>query len=252
MTLATKTLAQLARLNSGIGPVPQSARPRGNTAATGTITAVATASLVDGETFTLDDGINAAVVFEFDKASDGVTGGRVAIDISALTTADQVRDAIITAIGLVPTLTLAIGAASGGAGIVALTNDLAGDVGNLTPAADTVANAGFIVSAMAGGIDYPTTFPATDGAGVDVSDVSRAVLSVTPGADVVFSVVSRTTGTANKFEPLNNLQSLTARAGIGWKEIVNVGSEDELAIYIESGTAPLETLVVTISPCTGA
>jgi len=252
MTLTTKTLAQLARLNSGIGPVPQYWIPVANNPSGGTITAVAVASLVDGETFALNDGINVETVFEFDVAGNGALPGRVNVDVSSLTTADEVKAAIIAAINLVPTSTLGIRAVSQSTGVALLIGQF-GDVGNVTPSADTVVDAGFVVTAMTGGVDYPSTIPSTDGAGVDVSEVSRAVISITPvGADVVFSVVSRTTGTSNKFEPLNNLETLTARADIGWKEIVNVGSESEIAIYLESGSAPIEAVAIVISPCTGA
>jgi len=120
-----------------------------DTSATGSITTVATASLVDGETFTLDDGVT-AVTFEFDKTPDGVTPGNVAIDISALTTADEVRDAIIGAIQ--GTGGFGITAADGGAATVSLTHIAGGTIGNTT-SADTVANAGFIVTNMAGGLD---------------------------------------------------------------------------------------------------
>ena len=68
-----------------------------STAATGTITCVAGVSLVDGETFTINDGVNAAVVFEFD--SNGiVTPGRVGVTFTGAYTAGQVRDAVIAAI----------------------------------------------------------------------------------------------------------------------------------------------------------
>ena len=79
--------------------------------ASGSITTVAVASLVDAETFTLDDGVHPATVFEFDKASDGVTSGRVNVDVSTDVSADDVRDRIISAINTVGT-SLEIGRAS--------------------------------------------------------------------------------------------------------------------------------------------
>jgi len=252
MALTDRTLAELAKLNTGIGPVPEAAQPIGNTPATGTITTIVVANLIDGETFFLDDGINPEVTFEFDVTGDGVTGGNTAVDVSALTTADEVRDAIIAAVTALASSVLALAATDGGAATVDLSNEFGGVVGNLTPTIDTVADAGFIVTAMAGGVDYPTIFPALDGDGTDTSEVSRCVVNVHPtGGDVVFTVVSRTEGTTDDFDGLNNLESLTARDGIGWKEIVNCAPEDEVAVYIESGSATLENVVVTIAPCNG-
>lgn len=128
----------LTNVNDGTGAV-----------ATGTITTVAEGSLVDGETFTLDDGVQ-SVTFEFDLAGgDGVTGGNVAVVLPGGGSADDVRDAIISAItGSV----LDITAASGGAGQVDLTNNTVGTIGNTT-SSETVANGTFAVTDMAGGVD---------------------------------------------------------------------------------------------------
>src|SRR3990167_9212772 len=115
--------------------------------AIGTITTVAKANLVDGETFTLNDGVT-VYVFELDVAGDGVTGGRTAVDVSLDTTADQVRDRIVTAINSTAIL---ITAASGGAATVSLTNDRFGSVGNAT-SAETVAEARIVLTDMAGGV----------------------------------------------------------------------------------------------------
>lgn len=65
--------------------------------ATGTITCVYRIYLDDGETFTLNDGLTAAVTYEFDDDA-AVTPGNVAVDISAAVTPIDVRDAIITAV----------------------------------------------------------------------------------------------------------------------------------------------------------
>lgn len=140
-------------------------------AATGTITTVAEASLVDGETFTISDG-TATVVFEFDLAGgDGVAGDNVPVVLGGAATADDVRDAIIAAItGSV----LAITAIDGGAATVSLTNDNEGTAGNVA-IIDTVANAGFIVAGMAGGADADA-LTATEAAqnATDVLDQMRA------------------------------------------------------------------------------
>ena len=124
-------------------------------AATGTITpgAGAPGDLLDDETFTLNDGTHPAVVFEFDEAAsgDGVTTGRIAIAFDVAGTPDALQAAIIAAINGVADTTLAITAAPGTAvPNVALTNQVPGTAGNQT-SGETVANATFMISAMAGG-----------------------------------------------------------------------------------------------------
>jgi hypothetical protein len=114
--------------------------------ATGTITTITGALLVDGETFTLDDGVNPAVVFEFDDDST-VVPGNVPVPFTALSTANQVRDTILSSVhGAAIDITASIG----GAGLVNLTNDLSGTAGNVT-ITETVTNVGFIVTGMSGG-----------------------------------------------------------------------------------------------------
>ena len=116
---------------------------------TGSITAIAKASLVDAETFTLNDGTNAATVFEFDTNSS-VLGGHVAVDISAATTDADVATAIRSAINGVGA-GLAI-TASGTGALVVLTNDAYGVAGNHL-VTTTVADAGFLLAGMANGAD---------------------------------------------------------------------------------------------------
>jgi hypothetical protein len=134
--------------------------------ASGSITTVAVANLLDGETFTVNDGVNAATTFEFKvTAPHTVTPGNVAVDVTADTTADNVRDRIITAVNGVATLDIT--AADGGAATVDLTNDLGGAAGNTT-SAETVANATFAVTDMEDGVDGETV-RIIDGSGNDVT-----------------------------------------------------------------------------------
>lgn len=123
----------------------------GGVAAAGFITTVIQANIVDGETFTLDDGINPPVVFEFDKAGDGVTPGNTPVNIVAAVTANDVRDAIISAINGVGALLL-MTATDGGAATVTLTQDVGGTHGNTTQT-ETVANVGFVLTDMTGAGD---------------------------------------------------------------------------------------------------
>jgi hypothetical protein len=146
----------------------------GGTAATGSITTIAVASLVDGETFTLDDGVNPARVFELDVTGDGVTAGRVAVDVSGDTTADNVRDTIISVINAQNRSFFAQTASNGGAATVTLTQDLVGTPGNTTQS-ETVTNAGFVVTNMTTGADTDTfTVP---------GDITQAASALT-GLDV--------------------------------------------------------------------
>lgn len=97
----------------------------GAVAATGSITALDLgAGVADGNTFTLNDGVNPAVTFEFDVDADGVAGGNTAVALVTGDLAADVGDAIRAAVnGVVGGL--AITAAGTGASVT-LTNDAAG------------------------------------------------------------------------------------------------------------------------------
>lgn len=120
----------------------------GGAIAVGSITTIVVANLIDGETFTVDDGVNTPIVFEFDD--NGVyTAGNIPVDISAIATANDVRDAIIIAVNGVGA-TLLMTATNGGAATVTLTQDFGGTHGNTTQT-ETVADGGFAITNMAGG-----------------------------------------------------------------------------------------------------
>jgi hypothetical protein len=121
--------------------------------ATGTITCVAVANLIDGETVTLDDGVNAPVVFEFDVNGTGVDGSNVQVDVSLDTSAIEVAATLHAAINGVGA-GLAITSVDNLDGTLTLTNDAVGTVGN-EPITDTVADAGFTVTGMTGGAALP-------------------------------------------------------------------------------------------------
>jgi hypothetical protein len=135
------------------------------TRATGTITTIAVASLLDNETFTIDDGVSPALVFEFNKSGTAtIAPANVEVDISGDTTADNVRDTIITAINAVKSLNT-IQASNGGAATVDLENVVPGTASNTTQS-DTVANVGFVITNMTGGLqaDGDGTLAAVTGA----------------------------------------------------------------------------------------
>jgi hypothetical protein len=112
------------------------------------------ADLVDTETFTLDDGVNPATVFEFDDGlGGGVTPGNVAITFSPGDDATTIRDAILAAINGVGA-GLAITASPQGVTdpSIRLVNDTPGVAGNVA-IVDTVTTPKFSASGMASGAD---------------------------------------------------------------------------------------------------
>jgi hypothetical protein len=123
--------------------------PTPDVKATGTITAIAAASLVDGETFVLNDGVNPAVTFEFDNNASVVPSAILRpVNFTGVETAAQMKAAIIAAINTAPTLNIT--ASDGGGALVTLQNDVGGPEGNQT-ITETVANVGFVVAGMSGG-----------------------------------------------------------------------------------------------------
>lgn len=156
--------------NGQIADDPADVTVKITSAATGSITTVVGSLLVDGETFTLDDGINPPVVFEFDNNSI-ITPGNVPVVFTALDTADQVRNFIVFAVN---GSTVGITASIGGSGLVDLVNDLPGLGGNVT-ITETVANAGFLVTGMSGGT---LTIPVTPDAVIGL--LGQIVLNTAP------------------------------------------------------------------------
>ena len=72
-------------------------------AASGSLAVGAASAFVDGETFTLNDGLHAVTVFEFD--SNAMSGaGHVAIALTSMMNAGEVADAIVAAVNAAPTL----------------------------------------------------------------------------------------------------------------------------------------------------
>jgi hypothetical protein len=159
------------------------------TQATGSLTIKPMTYFADGDTFTLNDGVNAAVVFEFDlDTSEGVRSGNVAVPFTATDNQFQVATTIVRIIkqehtdgklriqavnSTTSTAATSDGeaGASGSAGtpgegtagqggqggmnldesaLIHLTNDLAGARGN-QKIKDTVGNPGFVPAGMSGG-----------------------------------------------------------------------------------------------------
>jgi hypothetical protein len=145
----------------------------------GTLQAIAGASLVDTETFTINDGTNPATVFEFDSGG-GVTSGNVAVPFTAGDTAATVAAAMVTAINgvggtLLVTASLSV---TGTSTLITLKRDTPGTI----TLSDTVANAGFTTAVptatiVSGGSDAVTAC----GGGTDASPTFTLVWTTAGG-----------------------------------------------------------------------
>jgi hypothetical protein len=124
-------------------PTPPPAAPTA-VAATGAITPIAGAELVDGESFTISDGKNPPTTFEFD--SDGEAKG-TAVSFAKDDRPELVGEAIAAAINGVEE-GLLVSAKSGES--VELQNDTPGAAGNV-PIGETVSSELFTVKGMSGG-----------------------------------------------------------------------------------------------------
>ena len=125
------------------------------TAARGRLTNIAASLLapgVDTDTFILDDGVNPAVTFVFDDdASIVETPTLRAIVHNGTQTANQIRDLVVSAINAAPTLAITAAPDPLVSSVAELVNDATGPAGNVA-IVETVSNAGFIATGMAGGV----------------------------------------------------------------------------------------------------
>ncbi len=115
--------------------------------ASGTITCTTKANYVDTDYMTIGDGMSVAKLYEFDTAGDGVTGGRVQVNISTDTTAAQVAARLRTAILANQP---ALGVTDNGDGTLTITHNWAGSSGNVAMT-ENVTNAGHTVVGLTGG-----------------------------------------------------------------------------------------------------
>lgn len=160
----------------------------------GTIQDVAKASHVDAETVTLNDGYG-ALVFEYDVTGNGVTAGRVNVDISAATDAASVGVILAAAINASTTkhadgTGFAMTAVHTGTGLVYVWSENFGTVGNKT-ITETVADVGFTVSGLSGAVNGVSLVR-----GETPGDPSQGFQLVDETEDVLFVATSRSgTGT---------------------------------------------------------
>jgi len=118
--------------------------------AEGTIQAVAGSLLIDGQTFTLDDGLNPPVVFEFDFVPISVSGANIPVPVTLLKTAAEVAVEMVTQINTTPNLGINARLVNAGDTLIRLINNISGTAGNQA-SAETVTNPGFVISNMSGG-----------------------------------------------------------------------------------------------------
>ena len=147
----------------------------------GSITFVAKANLIDGETFTISDGTTAKV-FEFDVDGGGVGGSNVQVNVSGVTTAIEVAGVAHTAIN---GATFNVTSTNPGTGTLTLANDASGSTGNVA-ITDTVTNSGFTHIGMGGGGGRPAgmiSYPCEDEAArlVAVSSTGMAHYDIGTG-----------------------------------------------------------------------
>ena len=126
------------------------------TRATGIITPTTGSNLIDGETFTMDDGIHPSAVFEFDIGGTGVALGNIPVPLPSGAFTAQVAAVIRAVINNVG-LRLLVTATSSGNNQVTVTHDLPGFVGN-TFLTEQVGNGTFAASVTQPGssADCPT------------------------------------------------------------------------------------------------
>lgn len=188
----------------------------GTAQATGSITTIASASHVNGEQMTLDDGWNAPVVFTFSNAPAADTD----INIAGAVSANVMRDRIIAAINDVISSPLEMEAVDGGAATVNLTNYRYGTRGN-TSQSETVANVGFVLTNMTTGLDGWVLTDSVYGS-FSQAMVGRVVCVVDPANEVnngVYRVIRLVSANAVELDfrgDPNNGEAFTAVSGLTW------------------------------------
>ncbi len=179
-------------------------------AATASITCVAVASLVDGETVTMTDGAGTEVVFEFDVTGDGVTSGNEVVDVSlsGISTAAHVATALADAINAAAGFRIT---ATADTNDVDLVQDDAGVAGN-TAITDTVANAGFLTPDFTGGDDKDVSSASNKGKGfsvarIGVTNVYRVTWTETYPQAVCASVILQLATPADAFAQVKDFST---------------------------------------------
>ena len=144
------------------------ARDKGGTKAIGTIQSIAGAVLLDGvDTFTIDDGLGSVVVFTFRNVAPALND----VLFAGGDTAAQVAAQIALVINRQTYLSISAVVDPVDATIVNLTHTKGTATGNVA-VVEAVANAGFLVTGMAGGVGTEVAITLTQGA-VGNNEVDR-------------------------------------------------------------------------------
>jgi hypothetical protein len=147
------------------------------TKATGYIDSTTSGRYVDGETFTVGDGINPPVTFEFEKFG-GVVASHVRVDVPSGRTQEQMAVIIRDAINNVGASLRIAAAITTPLDVVRLTHELEGSFGNQPISETVVESSQFSVNGMSGGsgVDCP------EGTGCKTdSDCNRGLVCVLAG-----------------------------------------------------------------------
>jgi hypothetical protein len=212
-------------------------------AATGALIGVAGTNINDGETFTLSDGINTPVVFEFDDDAT-VTPGNVAVTFTSGDSANTVATSMRSAINGNAILI----SASGTNQNVVLTQDRKGTQGN-NLITTTVADAGFIagMSGFSGGAGDLVVLSV---AGSEAPTIPAAVgTNLTPGTAIGAVVVALPSGVighhsldyvigANAINPKNLVKVRNANSD---DPILSSGKEVYALIQAQNGVVDGDT-----------
>jgi hypothetical protein len=202
--------------------------------ATGTLSTDEKADFVDGQTFTLNDGTQAATVFEIDTTGGGVTPGNVQVDISGDVSKDDVRDTIIAAINGV-VATLLITASSGGAATVNLVNANPGTGGNVAITHNITAPE-WSASGMSGGSGDVVILGAGELPGTAIAAIGGSSRTGTVVAyEVLFGKAALTeVGGADDLTPKNLCK--IADAATGEPIVDGLGNEVHALLQYENNT----------------
>lgn len=143
------------------------------------IQTVAGALLSEGQTFTVNDGVNPPTVFEFDS-NGSVGGGNVPVPFTSALSASEMALNIMAAINGVGVSLIAFAESTSGA-VVSLSNDIY----RATVITETVANAGFVVRSSSTAITI--TMPASPKNGDVITFVQMAPTLVPVALDGSFN-----------------------------------------------------------------
>lgn len=165
-------------------------------------TSITGSDIADGKQFTLNDGTNPAVTFEFDKVG-GVAFGNIAIPYTNGDNAAAIKSAIIGAINGAPLLAISASDGTGLFGsdeVVFLQNDNIGSIGNQS-IIDTVNISGITFAGMSGGIGqgHSVPTPVIPGPGDSVND-----LGISSDGTIVDHFEFRTSGFVDDIVNLRN------------------------------------------------